>query len=447
MIGPTTRSQTRRDAQMGGMLPEASISQDRATTNQQNGRVEREQEMFSCGISDCDRTFNTKIGLGIHRKAKHPVEYNEMIDVRRVKSRWAEEEIQILAVEEATAPQDAELAMNQYLATKFTGRTLEAIKKRRQQQSYRDLVSQIKSEINIDNNEHHEIAEHDEWDHREPIRQEVLSILENMNKPSQSMQQLIEIANDVLIGINSNGRLTSWWTNRFEDTQMPKGPCPRRAKPSEGNRKAKRRQDYANIQNLYAKNIAAATREILGSAQNVDKAPQNDNMIGFWRNIFENDIATGNTNDTIHVENPHLHGLWQPITENDVRSSELDFGSAPGPDGVAVGMWRKMAINERRLFMNLILLSEELEPRLCEARTVFLPKKSGILTPGDYRPLSITSVVVRHLHKILARRLKGAHEYDERQRAFIDCDGTVENLSILSAVLSHARREKRIICH
>ncbi|KMQ89544.1 putative 50 kda protein in type i retrotransposable element r1dm [Lasius niger] len=52
----------------------------------------------------CLRSFTSKIGLGLHKKKRHPVEYNEDIVVARVKPQWTDEEIRLLAMEEAGAP-------------------------------------------------------------------------------------------------------------------------------------------------------------------------------------------------------------------------------------------------------------------------------------------------------------------------------------------------------
>jgi len=63
--------------------------------------------------------------------------------------------------------------------------------------------------------------------------------------------------------------------------------------------------------------------------------------------------------------------------------------------------------------------------------------------PSDYRPLSIGSVVLRHLHKILAKRLSALDIFDVRQRGFRPVDGVCENVTTLTALLGDARKCKR----
>lgn len=132
-----------------------------------------------------------------------------------------------------------------------------------------------------------------------------------------------------------------------------------------------------------------------------------------------------------------------PITVDDVMACELDLDSAAGPDGITVANWRYVNVKVRALFYNLVLINGSLDDDLKRARTVLIPKGSGNISAGNTRPLSITSVVVRQLHKIFAKRFKTLHDFDPCQRAFIDCDGTVENLSIISTILSDARMSRR----
>lgn len=77
------------------------------------------------------------------------------------------------------------------------------------------------------------------------------------------------------------------------------------------------------------------------------------------------------------------------------------------------------------------------------ARTVFLPEKPQASAYSDFRPITMSSVLLRLYHKILAQRLMAAVEFDFRQRAFIPVDGCGENISILSAVLDEAKTRFR----
>lgn len=90
--------------------------------------------------------------------------------------------------------------------------------------------------------------------------------------------------------------------------------------------------------------------------------------------------------------------------------------------------------------MTLFISCGGIPDELNLARTIFIPKKdSGLLDPNEFRPITISSVIARHFHKILARRLQLHYDFDHRQRAFLPLDGTIENLSVLNGVMDDAK--------
>ena len=76
--------------------------------------------------------------------------------------------------------------------------------------------------------------------------------------------------------------------------------------------------------------------------------------------------------------------------------------------------------------------------------TVFTPKKEGGSSdPGDFRPLTICSVILREFNKIISRRLINCHTYDERQTAYLPIDGVCINVCLLTAIIAEAKRERK----
>ena len=96
---------------------------------------------------DCGRQFKGKRGLSLHSRAAHAESYHskgsaeiaETVRDRR-KNRWANEETALMAHEECRLLRDGCLDINQALVKFMAGRTLNAIKSHRKQQSYKDLV-------------------------------------------------------------------------------------------------------------------------------------------------------------------------------------------------------------------------------------------------------------------------------------------------------------------
>lgn len=68
-----------------------------------------------------------------------------------------------------------------------------------------------------------------------------------------------------------------------------------------------------------------------------------------------------------------------------------------------------------------------------------MPKKKDAVEPGEFRPITILSVLVRGLHRILAKRLGQALEIDQRQRGFRSADGCADNIFLLDTLLRYHR--------
>lgn len=441
MIGATQEGNVDNgDNPMGSrMVAQAIVPQDEALANQ--GNME-----FVC--TECDRSFTTLTGLGVHMRKTHPVEANQRIDVERTKVRWSREEVERMAREEAKA--DPNVNMNQHLLIAFPNRTLEAIKGQRKKQAYKDRVTELIAEGNAelvaDAHVSNVVDDSDVGgDTNEAIKHVIRELVEDLDDYNQpNTRLLIEYARRVLNDIPLEaGTLARWLKNTFKDAKPPKGVVYKGpVVDTSKNRKNQRRQEYAIVQRLYKKSFGCAARRVLSGANEENVMPPVEETVNFWKRIFENEQVESVETDEAYKRSDKLDSIWAPIRTDDVRNCELDLDSAAGPDGITVANWRAVSVSVRALFYNLVLMTGSLDDELKRARTVLIPKGSGNISVDNMRPLSITSVVVRQLHKVFAKRFKNTHEFDKSQRAFIDCDGTVENLSILSTILADARMSK-----
>jgi len=78
----------------------------------------------------CEKSFDKANGLGQHMRKMHPREHEAVKDVRRVKVRWTNEELEMLSYYEANLPEGT-LNVNQALQAFFPERTIESIKGQR----------------------------------------------------------------------------------------------------------------------------------------------------------------------------------------------------------------------------------------------------------------------------------------------------------------------------
>lgn len=406
----------------------------------------------NCGIS-----YDTRNGLGQHRRQAHPVEYNDEINVDRMKARWSDEELEIMAGHEVDAVNSGVRFVNQYILGKMPNRSLESIKGARRKANYKEMVAAKMEQSNRPSigagtpNENGFNYDESLARYASALTEAIAdSITRLQHKRTRYIIELVGIAGNILEGQTDDLQLTNWVlrTCRGNSEAIPNGPnTRRRANPSDRRRGRERVGEYAELQRLYAKDLKAALRRVLEDSRNPVIMPSPDETIAFWRDIYEsNVIGTGINNiEELLPPQQNLNELWNPVCVEDIRSCGLDTESAAGPDRVSVTSWLGINIEAKRLFYNLVMYKGRLEVGLNKARTVLIPKKRGTLGPGDFRPLSISSVVIRQLHKIFASRFRNMYKFDQRQKAFIECDGTMENLSILSALLADARSRRREI--
>lgn len=60
------------------------------------------------------------------------------------------------------------------------------------------------------------------------------------------------------------------------------------------------------------------------------------------------------------------------------------------------------------------------------------------MAPGNFRPISISSVVLRQFKKILANRVIRLYNFDERQSVYQLVDGVGRSVAVLSAIIERS---------
>lgn len=169
-----------------------------------------------------------------------------------------------------------------------------------------------------------------------------------------------------------------------------------------------------------------------------------DEMLGFWKTTFGSNIFGNSSVPSTTEEDSVANATWEAITQDDIKRSELSITKASGLDGVTVNLWKAIPRPVRALFYNVILFHGVVVPRLATARTIFIPKVKNPSNPGEFRPISITSVIQRQMHRILVKRLNAVLKFDDRQQAFRNgVDGISNNLATLRTIVEYRARARR----
>ena len=133
--------------------------------------------------------------------------------------------------------------------------------------------------------------------------------------------------------------------------------------------------------------------------------------------------------------------LWTPMSLDDIRTFPANT-TASDPDGMTARM-RKIPLDLLVRVYNLIMWCGSAPSFLLESVTTLISIKSKAREPTYFWPITISSVWIRTLHKILAGRLVRKIELDQRQRAFRQTDRCSDNIFLLDLMLRmHHSRKK-----
>ena len=144
-----------------------------------------------------------------------------------------------------------------------------------------------------------------------------------------------------------------------------------------------------------------------------------------------------------------------PVRQRDIRLilKNKKATSAPGPDGLMYGIFRKLPATHRflaKLFSKLLVTGDP--PRSWSKSEVTLIHKAGDTDkPENFRMISLTSCVGKLFHQILSDRianyfLRNKLIDPETQKAFLKgINGCMEHTFVMNELLANARNKKRTL--
>jgi hypothetical protein len=140
--------------------------------------------------------------------------------------------------------------------------------------------------------------------------------------------------------------------------------------------------------------------------------------------------------------------LIEPITQQEIQKaySRAKKDSASGPDGIVL---KKLKELDPQFAMtsnlyNVWLYTGKVPMEIKENRSILLPKGTTDLDNMDnWRPLTISSVMLRLYTNILAKRVIKGVPLNPRQRGFIEAPGCFENGFLLQRIQKHAKRNRK----
>lgn len=380
--------------------------------------------VYRCNF--CDRTFSTKSGRGVHEKRKHP----DVLDEVRVsaqqsaKVRWTDEELRILARAEVNLVKSGTRFINVELAKQFSNRSLEAIKKARQKEIYRGYVSDYLTETHV------------------AATEPTLELADTFLEDVQAMQLSASPINDALKLIMEEAphlekeetlvRLSSLLATLFRPRPRSRRVRAESGSPRNPNRRQRRRIEFARVQRNFQLHQGRCIKNILDGLSDSHE-PSQDIMEPYWHHIMSQTSLIQPSDESLQSPGTATISIWYPIRCAEIH--KLDASTSPGPDGLTASDINGIKEDTLATVLSLIMWCGKLPLAHRDSRTIFIPKKENSSEPGDFRPITVPSVLARLLNQILARRLLDQFPFDSRQRAFIRADGCADNTTLLDMLL------------
>ncbi|MGL4349282.1 MAG: reverse transcriptase domain-containing protein, partial [Plesiomonas shigelloides] len=206
-----------------------------------------------------------------------------------------------------------------------------------------------------------------------------------------------------------------------------------------------RRRQYANIQKMLSTSRKDAAKAVLDGSWRMPsqvKSRESPELIDFWAKVLGKEGPPPRTRRSEPADDHWA--LLEPISVEELRDSLSNLGtSAVGLDKLSAPTLLSWHLPSLASLLNLFLLTEHLPSTLAKARITLIPKVPSPVESSDFRPLAITSILTRALHKILARRMRDQLRFSETQYAFLQKDGCLEATTVLHAALRNSHDLQR----
>uniref|UniRef100_A0A8C5JJ73 Reverse transcriptase n=1 Tax=Junco hyemalis TaxID=40217 RepID=A0A8C5JJ73_JUNHY len=416
----------------------------------------------------CHRGFATKIGLGQHKRIRHPLVRNlERIAAsqpkvpsargahRRV---WSEEEEALLM--QLVEKYNGKRNINQLIAEHIPTKTAKQISDKRRILAKHLVVRDQEDPAGDVETEHlsepvHSPKEGHLKQHYRNLIKTGLSV-GKFTMYREAFEKFVNgqdpgcVVNDVyneFLGILGEPKQnTSMGRSRKKKVHDQKSG----KTPNWMSKRAIKKGKFLRFQYLFKIHRRRLARIILDSTEALQcQIPSNDVHDHFKARWDTSGIFSGLSNFPPYkeVNNMVFEAL---ITDKEVEKNvkEMCKTSAPGPDGFTLGQISAKDPKFSRLteIFNLWLVTGTIPDALRDCRTVLIPKSSDAERLGDinnWRPITIGSVVIRLFSRIATARLSQACPINPRQRGFIRASGCAENLKLLQLVVKTAKREHK----
>lgn len=443
-------------------------SPQESAAGESDGSSSPQEPSFDCNY--CDKSFNSSRGLGSHKRHRHPATLHED-GPKRKKARWAPTEDDALIEAEAEVRlRDGwgegglrSSALNEAVYGQLKSslpdfdRSLESVMARRTRPSSFEL--EVQSRIQVLNasqmvNEPELADQLDQLDVQYEMDAEgtcecnrdleltIEAHLQELGRdPELSRRhEFLRRVKESLEGYNTRDFKQSMGLipegGRSQTLATVADSQHRRERGSNGRKKV---SDRANIRRIYE---TQGPKRCLQHLRNPTKAGKCSlDTVNLFKSVFEDEGALDEAAVAIKKSRRDSHLIHRPVSDAEVEHqlARLKKGTAPGLDGLRTGDLGEVNSGDLACLFNIFLLKEDVPSPLKENKTTMIPKSQdpGV---GDWRPITLSSILDRLFAKVLEARLSQVVELNASQRGFIkSLDGCGENLTTYQGLMRYAR--------
>lgn len=477
---------------VGPLITPSLSQQESAGTPLRTVGREASGAMGRCPV--CAASFGRRGALLQHMRNRHALRYHEeQLPQEQKKAQWSREELVVLAREEVRLTARCR-PVNSGLRMLFPFRTIEAIKGQRRQPAYRALVREFKRDARMGavdgwrpvapatdtvlapNDERTEGVGTSEgtgeefaslWEHISSLREQFSDITATeWDLVSTLTQTGLDLHPNDLKQMQSiiDREYRGWFQRTFPDcANKPgrKGRAPVSRRPltrakriaahtvskatTPLSARKRRRRQYAEIQRLYKTDRGRCADEVLTGAwakdkQQVPMCTQED----YWGPLMEETSLPCTAN--LGPGRGPVTSLYSVISDVEVEQSLKTQGDgAPGRDRVARNDLRAVPPAELATHFNFWLVTG-LPPSAFKSGYTTLVPKVARPTPSEHRPITVSSMVARAYHRVLAARMERSLPVEVRQKGFRRGDGLRDNIWLLRSLLSQRTTTCKPLC-
>lgn len=312
-----------------------------------------------------------------------------------------------MARKEASLVFEGHRFVNQLLETAFPHRSLEAIKGQRRRDDYKEAVQRFLDELsntstrsdtptrgNVSVGSENAADPDLDQDHQLSSIRSVLGALPPLRGSDYCVDRLNRIVGRIssISPSDLTGDISLYIWEIFPRSSRPAQRSRRSLdQPVALSRRKQRRADYARTQRMFRKDPGRCIGDLLENISHAGTIDRNL-MEPFWTAVFETTPTLYQTN---RDREPEISEALDPILPSEIPACFPKRGISPGPDLITSRALRAVPVEILARMFNIFLVSGELPEDLCRSVVTFLPKKLHPVSPSDFRPIAVSSVITR----------------------------------------------------